>query len=132
MTPLPEVVQAYITAYTQKDVGGMLACPAEEIAFSHLEDGEIRAETQGKPAFAELAAAGAQAFETRQLIIRHAISVAETTLVEIDFTGFLVLDLPNGWRTGQTAQIHGASAFHLAEGRIVRLVDESFHVSVQT
>ncbi|WP_424969299.1 nuclear transport factor 2 family protein [Dinoroseobacter sp. S76] len=128
MIPLPDIVAEYIAAYNARNVKGMLACLSDEIAFSHLEDGIAVTESVGKPAFAELAVLGAQAFEMRHQRVTQATTTGPITRVELVFTGRVATDLPNGWTAGQEVRVRGSSEFHLRDGRIVRLVDETLSV----
>lgn len=125
MTPLPDIVAQYIAAYNAGDVAGMLACLSDKVAFTHFENGVPVAESVGKTAFAELASQGAQAFEARHQRVAQATTIGEVTRVEVVFTGRVATDLPNGWTAGQEVRIRGASEFHLRNGRIARLVDET-------
>jgi hypothetical protein len=68
---------------------------------------------------------GASSFETRHQKVTNAITVAGTTLAEIDYSAVVATDLPNGWKAGQKLAFTGASSFHVEGGRIVRIVDES-------
>ncbi len=125
MSDLPDVIEAYIAAYNRKDMDGMLACLADTIRFRNISGGEVNAEARDKAGFAEMAAFGASAFKTRNQTVTHAITVADTTLIEIDYTATVATDLPNGWKAGQELAFSGASAFRIEDGKIVSIVDES-------
>lgn len=125
MMVLPEVIERYIAAYNEKNIAAMLTCLAEDVVFLNVSDGVVTAETSGKQAFAELAELSAQAFETRKQRVTNAISVGDTTLAEIEFFARVAADQPNGWKTGQSLQFNGASAFRIKDGLIVSIVDES-------
>lgn len=125
MGDLPEVIAAYVAAYNGKDVEVMIACLAEEVVFRNLSGGVVTAETAGRPDFETLARHGAAAFATRRQTVTHAITVAGTTLAEIDYGAVVAADLPNGWVAGQAAQLSGATLFRVREGRIVEIVDQS-------
>ena len=128
MTRLPDIVAQYIAAYNAGDVAGMLACLSDKVAFTHFENGIAVTESIGKPAFAELAALGAQAFETRHQRAIQSTTTGAITRVELVFTGRVATDLRNGWTAGQEVRVRGSSEFHLRDGRIVRLVDETLSV----
>lgn len=125
MVKLPDVIDAYIAAYNDKDVPAMLACLAEDVRFRNVSGGTTTAQTAGKPAFAELAAFGASAFTTRRQHVTNAITVAGVTAVEIDYSAVVATNLPNGWTAGQALSFSGASLFEVADGTIVSIVDES-------
>jgi len=123
--PLPDVVAAYIDAYNARDVAGMLACLADDVAFRNISGGVETARADGKTAFAEMARFGAAAFSVRRQTVRAAITVADTTLVEIDYAATVAADLPNGWTAGQRLEVAGASLFRIRDGLIFAIVDES-------
>jgi hypothetical protein len=57
--------------------------------------------------------------------VRRAITVADTTLVEIDYAATVAADPPEGWTAGQRIALRGASLFRVRDGLIDRLIDES-------
>jgi len=103
----------------------MMDCLSDPISFKNLADGVVTAETSGKADFAELARFGVSAFKTRQQRVINAITVADVTAAEIEFSAVVNKDLPNGWRAGQEIAFSGKSLFVLEAGRIVSIVDES-------
>ncbi|WP_424976511.1 nuclear transport factor 2 family protein [Dinoroseobacter sp. S124A] len=125
MTRLPDVIHTYLDAYNRKDVEAMLACLAQEVTFQNISDGVITAVTAGRAAFETLARAGAEAFRSRSQRVRHAITVADTTLVEIDYRAEVAMDLPNGWVAGQVLSFQGASAFRVRDDKIISMIDQS-------
>lgn len=125
MSSLPDVIEHYIAAYNRKDVPGMLACLADDVSFRNLSGGVVTAEAKGKQRFAEMAAFGASAFETRHQQVNGAMSVDDTTIVQIDYSATVAMDLPNGWKAGQQLAFSGASLFRLAGDKIVAIVDQS-------
>lgn len=125
MRPLPDVISRYIAAYNDRDVDAMLACLAETIRFENRSGGIVTATSDDKPAFAAMAHAGVTAFAERRQTVLHAITVGDTTLVEIDYAATVAVDLPNGWTAGQRLAFRGASLFRVRDGLIDRLIDES-------
>ncbi|MDS9469642.1 nuclear transport factor 2 family protein [Paracoccus sp. MBLB3053] len=125
MASLPDVIQAYIIAYNDKDVEGMLACLSDNVSFRNISGGQVTAEASDKQCLAEMARFGVSAFETRLQTITNAITVADTTLVEIAYSAVVAKDLPNGWKAGQELAFSGASSFRIVDGEIVSIVDES-------
>ncbi|MES0864724.1 nuclear transport factor 2 family protein [Ruegeria sp. SCPT10] len=125
MNDLPESIAAYIEAYNQMDVAGMVACLSDDVVFRNIVSGDVTIKKSGKPAFTELAAAGVQAFKTRQQTVTNMISVGTVTLVEIDYSAVVSADLPNGWKAGQHLKFQGASAFRVEDGQIASIVDQS-------
>ncbi len=125
MPELPAPIATYIAAYNAMDVPAMLACLAEDVWFRNYGDGELTVETRGKADFEKLAHAGVAAFRTRHQTVAHAIVVAETAALEIEFAAEVAADLPNGWTAGQRLSFSGASCFRLREGKIAEIVDRS-------
>ncbi len=125
MSNLPEVIAAYIAAYNQMDVAGMIACLSDDVVFRNIVDGDVTVETSGKQAFSDLASAGVQAFKTRHQVVTKMITVGTVTLVEIDYSAVVSADLSNGWKAGQQLRFRGASAFRVEDGRIVSITDQS-------
>lgn len=125
MTKLPDVIASYIDAYNRKDVDGMLACLSENVLFRNISQGVVSAEAADKATFAEMAKSGVAAFESRKQMVTNAITVADITLLEIDYSAVVAADLPNGWKRGQKLSFAGASAFQIQDGKIVSIVDQS-------
>ncbi|KAB2784154.1 nuclear transport factor 2 family protein [Brucella anthropi] len=124
MASLPDVIHAYINAYNNKDVDGMLVCLSDKVSFRNISGGQVTAETSDKQSLEDMAKFGASAFETRRQTVTNAITVADTTLVEIAYSAVVAIDLPNGWKAGQELAFSGASSFRIEDGRIVSIVDE--------
>jgi len=122
---LPDVVSRYIDAYNAKDVPGMIACLTRDVRFRNVSGGKIDVETHDRAAFAELAGIGAAALAERQQTVTNAITVFDTTLVEIDYRATVATDLPNGWTAGQVLAFRGASSFVLRGDLIASIVDVS-------
>lgn len=72
MITLAAPIGDYMEAYYQNDVDGMLACLTEDVVFKSISNGIVDTEANGKAAFAKLATAGVQAFESRQQTVTHA------------------------------------------------------------
>ena len=125
MASLPEPIDAYMTAYNALDLPGMLACLADDVHFRNLSGGKLTAETTGKQAFEELARIGIKIVASRRQMALHAITVADTTLVEIAYCAVVASHPPSGWTAGERIELVGASLFRLDGGKIVQLIDRS-------
>lgn len=125
MVELPEPISAYIAAYNAKDVGGMVRCLTEDVRFRNVSNGALTAETRDRAGFSVLAQQGVAAFQTRRQTVRTAITVLDTTVVEIDYEAVVAADLANGWKAGQRLSFRGASLFHVSDGLIREIVDQS-------
>jgi len=122
---LPQTIADYIRAYNAREVDAMLACLADDVRFENWTGDALTAAAPDKAAFEELARVGAAAFAERRQTVTNAITVADTTAVEIDYTATVAQDLPNGWKAGQQLAFKGASCFQLRDGLIARIVDQS-------
>ncbi|MEM1363242.1 MAG: nuclear transport factor 2 family protein [Pseudomonadota bacterium] len=125
MDTLPKPIVAYLKAYNAKDVPAMVDCLSDDALFRNISEGAVTAETHGKQAFEALAEQGAAAFSERRQDVTNAITVADTTLMEVDFTATVAMDLPNGWKAGQTLRFSGRSAVILKNDKIISLIDEA-------
>lgn len=64
----------------------MLTCLPDEVVFQNISNGLMDSTADGKKAFAKLATAGGvQAFESRQQTVSHALTVADVTLLKLDY-----------------------------------------------
>ena len=125
MSKLPEPIETYIEAYNRMDVDDMLACLADDVVFRNLAGGAVTAEVTSKRGFEALARQGVAAFRSRRQVVTASITVADTTLAEIDYEAVVAADLPNGWKAGEQLSFAGASLFELKHGKIARIVDQS-------
>lgn len=125
LTSLPSVIQAYIRAYNDRDTGAMLACLAPDIAFSNISGNQVTASAAGKTEFGKMAEAALGYFAARKQTVVNAITVADTTLIEVDYHATMAMDLPNGWKKGEEISLKGRSLFDLKDGQILRLVDQT-------
>lgn len=125
MRPLPDVIARYVEAYNREDVGGMLACLAEGVRFENRAGGAVTAAAADKAAFAAMARAGAALFAERRQTVLFAITVADITLVEVDYEATVATNPPDGWTAGRRLALRCAALFRVRDGLIDRLVDES-------
>lgn len=125
MQALPTAVIGYIDAYNRKDVEGMLVHLTDDVAFSNLSGGEVTAQAASKDEFREMATSAVSAFEVRRQIVTNAITIGDTTAVQIDYSAKVAADLPNGWRKGDELSLSGSSLFRLRAGKIASIVDAS-------
>jgi hypothetical protein len=125
MDTLPSVVSAFVAAYNSRDVSGMLQCLTSDIHFIHYEKQTLTVETHGIAEFEKLARHSATAFGERNQTVQNCISRGNFVATDIHFRGKVALDLPNGWRAGDTIEGPGASFFTLRSNLIATLVDVS-------
>ena len=125
MNEIPLTVSNYIAAYNDLDVAGMIRCLSDNVHFVNRSGDEVSAETRGIEAFRELALQGVAIFTQRKQTITNAIACGGHITLEIDYSATVAVDLPNGWKAGQTIAMRGVSVFTLRDGKIVELIDIS-------
>ncbi|MEP1229713.1 MAG: nuclear transport factor 2 family protein [Litorimonas sp.] len=123
MINLPKVIETYIRAYNNFDVTGMLDCLANDVVFQNYTGDDITAQANSKDEFENMAKMGASAFEKRKQTPLHAITVGNTTHIEIEYFATVATDLPNGWKAGQELSFKGTSAYAIEENKIIKLID---------
>lgn len=125
MTPLPDIVRAYIEAYNARDVERMLACLADDVVFENVAGGVPTARAEGREAFAAMARRAASVFRERRQTVTAVVAAGDRTAAQIEFRAVVAADLPNGWTAGQEIRFGGASFFRTAGGLIREIVDVS-------
>ncbi|MEO0382970.1 MAG: hypothetical protein AAF234_05390 [Pseudomonadota bacterium] len=65
------------------------------------------------------------ASKERKQTVKTAFMFGDTTVLTIQFDAVVAIDLPKGWKAGQTLDFRGASAFQLRDGKIMRITDQS-------
>jgi ketosteroid isomerase-like protein len=119
------LIERYLTAYNAFDVEGMLALLDPDITFENVSGGQITASARGLAEFRALAEHAATLFASRRQTIRRFVPEATSARIEIDYVGVLATDLGPELRAGETLRLSGHSTFHVRDGRITRIVDES-------
>lgn len=122
---LPAPIRDYIDAYNAKDVDRMIDCLADHVTFENRSGGAVDTVAKTRAEFRQLAESAVQLFASRKQEVKNHITVAGTTLVEIEYHAVLAADLPNGMKAGQIVQLSGRSLFDLGNDGITRLIDES-------
>lgn len=125
MDDVPDIIGAYLAAYNEFDVDGMVATLSDDVRFVNRSGDEITAETHGIDAFRSLAEQGAALFTKRCQTIRNCIAGAGHAMLRIDYRATVAADLPNGWKAGQEIRLEGMSLVVMRDGRIVELTDMS-------
>lgn len=125
MSDLAKPIRDYIDAYNRMDVDAMLACLEDDVFFQNISNGVVTAETKTRAGFEALARIGVQAFSRRRQTVRGHMTVANFSIVRIDYEATVATDLPNGWKAGQDLSFAGASLFELAGDRIRLIIDQS-------
>jgi hypothetical protein len=127
MTPhnKEEIIKNYIIAYNNFDIDGMCAQLHPEIEFINIENGETNLTLNGIDAFKAQAKQAEAIFKTRQQEITAIFYGDNHVEVDINYTGILATDLPNGLKAGDEIELKGKSVFQFHDGFIIKLVDMS-------
>jgi len=118
-------VERFIAAYNSFDLDGMAALLHPDIVFRNGSGGTVTAETKGLAAFRELAGKSASLFSAREQKPVRFDFQGGVVRVQIDFSGALAGDLPNGLKAGQEIRLSGHSEYEFQDGLIIRLTDFS-------
>ena len=119
------LVERYLEAYNRFDVEGMMALVHDDIAFENVSGGEVNAQASGAEAFRALAEQAKGLFSSREQVMTGFEASDEGASIEVDYTGVLAADLPNGMKAGEVLRLKGRSEFVFREGKIYRLTDTS-------
>lgn len=119
------LVKKFINAYNSFNVENMIACLHPEIEFKNISGGVLNAHTKGIEEFKELANSSIKIFKEREQAIISYTELDDSVNVEINFSGILATDLPNGLKAGDTLTMTGKSTYVFNDNLIIFLVDES-------
>ncbi len=120
-----ELVESYVSRYNSFDVAGLLDLLDDDVVFENESNGEITARSDGKAEFESLASESAKVFSARQQVVT-AIEMSElAAMVNIDYSGTLAIDLPNGLKAGQVLELKGQTYFEFQNGKISHIKDVS-------
>lgn len=120
-----QLIERYVAAYNRFDVEGMLEGLGPDVVFKNIANGEVTTETHGVEAFRELAEKSKVLFaQRRQQIVSHRFD-EDCIYVDIDFSGTLAIDIPQGPSAGETLAVAGRSEFAFDDNKIVAITDIS-------
>ena len=122
---LKTVVEAYVRAYNQFDIEGMLERLHEDILFENISYGIVTTSTKGIEAFKEQAETAKGFFkERKQTIVNLRIS-GEVAEADVTYSATLARDLPDGLDAGETINLSGKSVFKFRDDKIIHIQDIS-------
>ena len=119
------LIKQYIAAYNAMNLPAMLTLLHDVIVFENVSNSSGTSTTSGKTEFERLANQSLGLFQRRTQTIRSLTLGDRTAAVEIEFTGVLAADLPNGLKTGDTLTVRGVTVFAFSDGKIARISDYS-------
>ena len=120
-----QLVEQYIKAYNDLDVGGMVALMTPDVVFENVSGGRVNATTRGVNEFRQLAERGVQLFSERSQTVTAWTFSPNAARVTLSWRGVFGVNVPDGARKGTVLELQGESAFEFADGRISRIVDRS-------
>lgn len=96
-----------------------------EIEFRNVSGGDVDTTAIGRDEFRELAQQSAFLFSSRKQTPTKFEAEGEGVSVDIDFTGTLATDIPDGMKAGDELHVSGRSEFVFRDEKIYRLTDYS-------
>ena len=120
-----ELIKAYVTAYNNFDIDGMLKNLHQEVVFKNISNGEVNMSIEGIEAFKAQAEQAKTYFSSRAQKITKITPQEDTIELEIDYQAVLAADLPNGMKKGEELSLKGKAVFGFKEGKIVEIQDIS-------
>jgi hypothetical protein len=120
-----KIVNNYIDAYNNFDIGRMLTNFDENIRFENISNGVANMTLQGLNPFKEQAEQAKSLFKTRTQSIKSWTHKDDLTEIEIEYNAVLAIDLPNGLKKGENLNLQGKSIFKFSGEKIIELIDIS-------
>jgi ketosteroid isomerase-like protein len=106
-------------------VEAMVELVDPEIEFRNVSGGDVDTSAIGQDEFRELAQQSVFLFSSRKQTATKFEAEGEVVSVDIDFTGTLATDIPDGMRAGDELRVTGRSEFVFRDEKIYRLTDYS-------
>ena len=119
------LIEEYLNAYNSFDVDAMVELVDPEIEFRNVSGGDVDTSAIGQDEFRELAQQSVFLFSSRKQTATKFEAEGEVVSVDIDFTGTLATDIPDGMRAGDELRVTGRSEFVFRDEKIYRLTDYS-------
>ncbi|PPT08067.1 hypothetical protein CKA32_001205 [Geitlerinema sp. FC II] len=118
-----KLIRDYINCYNSFDIEGMLSNLHSDVKFENIVNDEVTDRAENLVEFKILADRAKELFSFREQTIKKIDTEADRMVVEIDYSGVLAVDLPNGLQAGQKLNFKGKSEFYFKEGKISKIVD---------
>ena len=115
----------YVNAYNEFDVQGMTKDLAAHVVFQNVSNGNVDLRTVGIVEFEKQAEAAKQYFKERKQIIESWEFLDAKVIIGIDYKAVLAIDLPNGFKKGDSLVLKGVSEFEFENGKITGITDKS-------
>ncbi|RYZ14912.1 MAG: nuclear transport factor 2 family protein, partial [Sphingobacteriales bacterium] len=95
------------------------------VRFENISNGEVNLETNGIAELKEQAGKAKNLFSERQQTVTGFTFTGDEVETEIEYTGILATDLPNGLKAGDKIELKGKSIFRFKDNKIIGLTDIS-------
>ena len=119
------IIEAYVRAYNQFDVMGMIAHLHPAIEFQNVSGEQVNLTTNGIEEFKTQAESAKTYFEEREQTIQSWDFQGPLVKVQIHYRGILTVDFPTGLKAGSTLELEGSSEFEFEGDKIIKLIDRS-------
>jgi ketosteroid isomerase-like protein len=119
------LIEEFLSAYNCFDVDAMVELVDPEIEFRNVSGGDVDTAAIGREEFQELAQQSAFLFSSRKQTPTNFEIDGEVASVDINFTGTLATDIPDGMKAGDELRVTGRSEFVFRDKKIYRLTDYS-------
>lgn len=119
------IIENYIRTYNNFDVEKMLADMHDEIRFENISNGEVNLATNGIAELRGQAEQAKQYFKEREQKNTGIRFINEQVEIDIDYTGIIAIDIPNGLKAGDKIELKGESVFTFKDNKIIKLKDIS-------
>ena len=119
------VIKSYINAYNSFDVKGMIEDLSPDVIFKNITNDTIDLVTNGIHEFKTQAEKATSFFSNREQKIMNSMQENDMITIEIDYTGTLAIDLPNGLKEGDILEMQGKSIFKFEGSQIIEINDIS-------
>lgn len=120
-----KVIENFVEYYNNLNLDYMMELLSDDIEFINISNDEITVSTKGKNEFKEVAQQANNIFLYREQKITSIEESNEMFFVDVDFTGKLAIDLPNGMKAGEELNLKGKSEYSFKDDKISRIVDIS-------
>ncbi|WP_347158261.1 nuclear transport factor 2 family protein [Pontibacter chitinilyticus] len=124
-TQKQQLIEHYINAYNRFDVAGMVKDLHPDIAFENISNGTTNLRLPGISAFKKQAEQAARYFREREQRVKSIYFSHDVAALEIDYTGIVAVDMPNGMKAGATISLQGRSMFYFKDEKIIKIQDIS-------
>ncbi|TPE42643.1 nuclear transport factor 2 family protein [Pontibacter mangrovi] len=120
-----QIIESYINAYNSFDVAGMVQHLHPDIVFENISEGVTNHKILGISGFRHQAEQAASYFREREQRVKSINVEDDVAEVELDYSGVVAVDLPNGLMAGETISMEGKSVFYFEGDKIIKLQDIS-------